>query len=72
MDKLAHIAGRCLTHTECRLADLDNVEGLQGNDCRLKKWYRRKPQTNCDMLSFFGRAGAILLGVVDVSHALFA
>ena len=22
-------------------ADLDNVEGLQGNDCRLKKWYRR-------------------------------
>ena len=24
---------------ECRSADIDNVEGWKGNDCRLKKWY---------------------------------
>ena len=49
MDKLAHVAGRCLRgdiHTECRLADLDNVEELQGNDCGLKKWYREWQKTS--------------------------
>ena len=27
-------------------ADLDNVEGLQGNDCWLKKWYREWQRTS--------------------------
>ena len=44
------VPGRLATmgdiHTECRSADLDNVEGLQGNDCRLKKWYREWQRTS--------------------------
>ena len=49
MDKLTHIAGRCLTRRysyRVRSADLDNVEGLQGNDCQLKKWYREWQRTS--------------------------
>ena len=31
---------------KCRSADVDNVEELQGNDCRLKKWYREWQRTS--------------------------
>ena len=31
---------------ECRLADVDTIEGLKGNDCRLKKWYREWQRTS--------------------------
>ena len=40
MCKLTHIAGRC------RSADVDNAEGRKGNDCRLKKWYRKLQRTS--------------------------
>ena len=33
-------------HMECRSADIDNVERLQGNNCQLKKWYCERQRTS--------------------------
>ena len=38
MDKLTHIAGRCLTRRYSYR--------VPGNDCRLKKWYREWQRTS--------------------------
>ena len=31
---------------ECCSADVENIEGRKGNDCRLKKWYRKWQRTS--------------------------
>ena len=36
---------------ECHSGDVDNIEGLQGNNCQLKKWITsgREPQTSVEL-----------------------
>ena len=44
---------------ECCSAHIDNVEGLKGNDCQLKKWYREWKISSDDCETHGGRIGGL-------------